>query len=111
MQRAKKNFHGACKAYDAASQAVSTAKKDPNMALDKVKKLEDNENKHENNVAKMRKKYEEKLQRIGPINTSYEHEMTKVFEKCQRMEEKKLQFIQDMMVEYHKCINITDDGR
>ena len=111
MQRAKKNYHAACKACDNASQALSSAKKDPNTAMEKIKKLQENQEKHGNNVAKMKKKYEEKLQRIGPINTSYESEMVKVFDKCQRMEEKQLQFIQNTMVEYHKSINITDDQR
>ena len=111
MQRAKKNYHAACKACDSASQALSSAKKDPNIATERIRKLQENEDKHGSNVAKMKKKYEEKLQRIGPINTSYESEMMKVFDKCQRMEEKKLKFIQDTMVEYHKSINITDDQR
>ena len=90
---------------------MSSAKKDQNMAAEKIKKLQENEDKHRNIVAKMKKKYEEKLQRIGPINSSYEGEMTKVFDKCQRMEERKLQFVQNMMVEYHKSINVTDDTR
>ena len=111
VQRAKRNYHAACKALDVASRALSTGKKDPNMTADKIKKLEDNEAKHENIVGKMRKKYEEKLQRISPINTSYEHEMIKVFDKCQRMEEKRLKFTQDMLVEYHKSINVTGDTR
>ena len=111
MQRAKKNYHAACKACQNASQALKNAEQDANMTKEKREKLQNNEDKHENIVGKMRKKYEEKLQRIGPINTSYEEEMTKVFDKCQRMEEKKLQFVQKMMVEYHKSINITDDPR
>jgi len=111
VQRAKKNYHAACKACQNASQALKNAEQDANMTKEKREKLQNNEDKHENIVGKMRKKYEEKLQRIGPINTSYEEEMTKVFDKCQRMEEKKLQFVQKMMVEYHKSINITDDPR
>ena len=111
VQRAKRNYHAACKAYDGASQAVNAASKDENFPPEKIKKLEDNATKHETNVRKMKKKYEEKLQRIDPLNTSYELEMTKVFDKCQVMEDKKLNFLQEMLVEYHKSINITDDTR
>eukprot|EP00795_Rhopilema_esculentum_P011322 gene11322-21513_t len=111
VQRAKRNYHSACKSYNNATQAVSAATKDDNIPAEKIRKLEDTANKSENSMAKMRKKYEEKLARIEPLNTAYEHEMIKIFDKCQRMEERKLHFLQEMLVEYHKSLNVTDDSR
>ncbi len=87
------------------------ATKDENFAPEKVKKLEDTVSKHEGNVSRTKNKYQEKLKRLEPLSTAYEGEMIKVFEKCQKMEEKKLHFFQDMLVEYHKSINISEDAR
>ena len=111
VQRSKRNYHSACKSYETASQILSTANNDENCPPEKVKKLEETANKQDVSMARSRKKYEEKLKRIGPLNTSYESEMIKVFEKCQQMEEKKLNFFKDMLVECHKSLNVAEDTR
>ena len=111
VQKAKRNFHSASKAHETASQTLSAQSKDGNVPPEKIKKLEDAVARHAKNVERMKIKYEEKLLRIDPLNSTYEQEMTKVFEKCQFMEEKRLNFLQDMLVEYHKCLNVNEDER
>ena len=54
----------------------------------------------------MKKKYEEKLSRIGPLNRSYEEEMQKVYDRWVKDEEKRKDFLQRTLVEYHKAVNV-----
>ena len=76
-----------------------------------IKKLEEAIRKCENNVNNMKKKYEEKLSRIGPLNSSYEKEMRNVYDKWAKDEEKRKDFMQRLLVDYHKCVNIHEDSR
>ena len=59
----------------------------------------------------MQGKYEEKLSRIEPINKSYEDEMRKVYSKFSKAEEERKDFLQRIMVEFHKAVNVSDDPR
>ena len=59
----------------------------------------------------MKSKYEEKLARIEPINGIYENDMRKVADKWSREEEKRKDFLQETLVNYHKSVNIVDDKR
>eukprot|EP00794_Sanderia_malayensis_P018151 gene18151-19962_t len=111
VQRAKRNYHSACKNHEIASEALSTASKEEGFAPEKRKKLEDTVSKQETNVARAKKKYKEKLQRLDPLTISYETEMKKVFNKSQQMEQKKLDFFKHILLEFHKCVNITADER
>jgi hypothetical protein len=59
----------------------------------------------------MKTKYQEKLSRIEPINKSYEDEMRKVYSKFAKAEEGRKDFLQRVMVEFHKAVNICEDYR
>lgn len=62
-------------------------------------------------MSTLQAKYEEKLTRIEPINKSYEDEMRKVYSKFAKAEEERKDFLQRVMVEFHKSVNIYEDPR
>lgn len=111
VQRTKKNFHSACKQVEIATQNHNTASKDSEVPIDKIKKLEDSVVKSEKNMASMKKKYEEKLARIDPLNSTYETEMKNVYEKWEKDEIRRKDFLQQTLVNYHNAVNIIDDHR
>ena len=67
--------------------------------------------KTENNMNAMKKKYEEKLTRIEPLNNTYESEMKIVYDRWEKDEIKRKDFLQQTLVNFHKAVNICDDHR
>lgn len=65
----------------------------------------------EKNVEAAKRKYEEKLSRIEPLNQSYEDEMRKVYSRWAKDEERRKDFLQRTLVDYHKAVNICSDNR
>lgn len=111
VHRSKKAFHAACKNRENATQQLNVANKDSEVTHEKIKKLEESVNKCEKVVGTMKKKYEEKLSRIGPLNSSYEEEMRSVYNRWAKDEDRRKTFIQRTLLEYHKAVNIVDDKR
>jgi len=109
VQRAKKNYHSACKSRDSAKLNLDQNK--DVAPPEKIKKLEEAIEKQEKSVSTMQGKYEEKLSRIEPINKSYEDEMKKVYSKFSKAEEERKDFLQRIMVEFHKAVNVSEDPR
>lgn len=60
-------------------------------------------------VQKTREKYESSLKEINEINAKYMEDMTVVFDKCQEFEEKRLNFIKEILFGIHGCLNISTD--
>lgn len=111
VQRVKKNFHSACKQHEIASQNLSNANKENEIHTDKVKKFEDVLRKCGKNVSAMKKKYDEKLARIEPLNITYEAEMKEVYGKWEKDEIKRKDFLQQTLLNYHKSVNVLHDQR
>ena len=59
----------------------------------------------------MKKKYEEKLTRIDPLNSTYETEMRAVYTRWEKDEMMRKDFLQQTLVDFHKAVNISDDKR
>lgn len=111
VQRAKKNYHSACKQLETSKQNLSVANNDSETPLEKIKKFEEAVQKCEKNVEAAKRKYEEKLSRIEPLNQSYEDEMRKVYSRWAKDEERRKDFLQRTLVDYHKAVNICSDNR
>ena len=73
-----------------------------------LKKMQDRVSKSKEEVQKTREKYEAALQEITRENPKYIEEMRNVFDKCQDMEAKRLQYFKDIMFSIQKCINISE---
>ncbi len=56
---------------------------------------------------KTKEKYEVALREINDYNAKYMEDMTVVFEKCQEFEEKRLNFVKEMLFAIHGCLNIS----
>ncbi|XP_065646838.1 protein kinase C and casein kinase substrate in neurons protein 1 isoform X1 [Hydra vulgaris] len=111
IQKAKGNYHSACKNREACASLLNNAKQDTETLPEKIKKLEDSLRKSENAVSTMQQKYDEKLKRISPLNITYESDMQQVYNKWAKDEEKRLDFLQRTLIDFHKCVNIYADPR
>lgn len=60
-------------------------------------------------VGKNREKYQAALAEITSFNPRYIEDMGAVFDRCQQMEAQRLTFFKDVLFEFHKCLNISQD--
>jgi len=114
VNKAKTDYHNACKAERTAINQERNASGDSSLSPDQVssahlKKLQDRVNKSKDEVNKTREKYQVALQDINNYNAKYMEEMTNVFEECQRREAQRLQEFKDILFAAQKCLNVHED--
>ncbi|XP_047004909.1 protein kinase C and casein kinase substrate in neurons protein 1-like isoform X3 [Schistocerca americana] len=109
VNRAKSDYHVACKTERSACNQERNANADSSLSPDQVKKMQDRVQKSKEDVQKAKEKYEAALDEINSYNPKYMEDMTVVFDKCQEMEAQRLQFFKQTMFCIHKCLNVSQD--
>lgn len=109
VNKAKNDYHTACKAERSASNQERNASADSSLSADQIKKMQDRVQKVKEEVQKGKEKYECALQELNSYNPKYMEDMTVVFDKCQEMEAQRLQFFKDILFTVHKYLNISQD--
>eukprot|EP00095_Tigriopus_kingsejongensis_P003897 maker-scaffold296_size217904-snap-gene-1.16 protein:Tk03897 transcript:maker-scaffold296_size217904-snap-gene-1.16-mRNA-1 annotation:"protein kinase c and casein kinase substrate in neurons protein 2-like isoform 1" len=109
VNKAKADYHNACKAEKTAANQERNATGDSTLSQDQMRKLQDRVQKTKDQVQKCRETYEVSLNDINAYNAKYMEDMTQVFEKCQRMEAQRLQCFKDILFDVQKCLNVTEN--
>ncbi|XP_037070467.1 protein kinase C and casein kinase substrate in neurons protein 2-like isoform X2 [Pollicipes pollicipes] len=110
VNKAKADYHSACKAERTAQNQERNASSDASLSADAVKKQADRLQKAKEEVAKTKDRYEIALRDISEQNSKYIEDMTYVFNKCQDREAERLVFFKDTMFSVHKCLDIANDA-
>ncbi|XP_052869668.1 protein kinase C and casein kinase substrate in neurons protein 1 isoform X1 [Anopheles cruzii] len=108
-EKAKADYHAACKMEKSATNQERNATSDSSMSNDQLKKMHERVQKLKDDVQKCRDRYEQTLNEIKEYNPVYIENMTSVFRKCQEMEETRLWFFKNVLFSIHKCLNISED--
>ncbi|KAK6626379.1 hypothetical protein RUM43_006690 [Polyplax serrata] len=108
VNKAKQDYHGACKAEKSASNQERNASGDPSISPDQVKKMQDRVQKSKEDVQKGKEKYEAALAELNSYNPKYIEEMTVVFGKCQDMEAERLKFFKEVLFGVQRGLNISE---
>uniref|UniRef100_A0A1L8DME7 Putative adaptor protein pacsin n=1 Tax=Nyssomyia neivai TaxID=330878 RepID=A0A1L8DME7_9DIPT len=109
VEKTKSDYHSSCKTEKTASNQERNASADSSLSPDQVKKMQDRVQRTKDEVQKCREKYEQSLSEINKYNPVYIEDMTSVFEKCQQMEETRLQFFKQVLFAIHKSLNISQE--
>ncbi|CAH1787193.1 unnamed protein product [Owenia fusiformis] len=109
VQKARKEYHNACKQEKSANIQENNAKGDSAISPDHLKKIQDKAEKARRDVESTHSKYEAALNDINSYNAKYMEDMTEVFDKCQEFEEKRLIFFKEMLFGIHKCLDISSN--
>lgn len=109
VDRARLDYHGACKGERSATNQERNAGADTSLSPDQVKKLQDRVARCKEEVQRTRERYEAALQEINEYNAKYMEDMTVVFDKCQEFEQRRLHFFKEMLFGIHACLNISTD--
>lgn len=109
VNKCKQDYHLACKNERTLANQERNANSDTSISSDQRQKIKERVAKAKEEVAKNKEKYELALKEIGLYNPRYVTEMTQVFDKCQEMEEQRLNFFKDILFNIHECLNISKD--
>lgn len=105
----KKLYYTACKEEKSAQTQENAAKSDPNLAPERVKKLQEAVEKKGHDRQKHKEKYESALHDLDGYNSRYMEDMEQVFTKCQDFEHERLSFFKEMLLETQGHLNISAD--
>ncbi|XP_074659845.1 protein kinase C and casein kinase substrate in neurons protein 1-like isoform X1 [Tubulanus polymorphus] len=109
VMKCKKEYHLACKNEKSAKLQQANAKGDSSITQEQVKKIDEKVNKCDRDVDATQDKYKASLEDLKAYNPKYIEDMTDVYEKCQEMESKRLQFFKEMLFGIHSCVTISDN--
>lgn len=109
VNKAKAEYHNACKNEKSAVTQDRNANSDTSVSLDQQKKLQDRVQRCKEEVQKTKERYEGALQELNNYNARYMEDMTQVFDKCQEMEDRRLRFFKEMLFGIQGCLDVSND--
>jgi hypothetical protein len=108
VEKCKKDYHAACKSFQAAKVQAANAQNDNAISPDQKKKLEDKVEKYKKEVEITKNKYKQALDDLNSCNARYMDEMNSVYKKCDQFEKKRLEFFIEKFVKLHGHLNIAE---
>lgn len=109
VEKAKIDYHSACKTEKSAQNQERNANSDSSLSPDQLKKMQDRVQKTKDEVQKCKEKYDQALAEINNYNSTYIEDMTTVFTRCQDNEEVRLKFFKETLFGLHKVLNLSDN--
>uniref|UniRef100_F7B083 Protein kinase C and casein kinase substrate in neurons 1 n=1 Tax=Xenopus tropicalis TaxID=8364 RepID=F7B083_XENTR len=110
VEAAKKTYHMACKEEKLASSREASGKADASVTADQLRKLQDKVEKCKQDVQKAQERYEKILDDIQKFTPQYMESMDLVFEQCQQMEEKRLVFLKEALLDIKHHLNLSESS-
>uniref|UniRef100_A0A8P4K4X9 Protein kinase C and casein kinase substrate in neurons 1b n=1 Tax=Dicentrarchus labrax TaxID=13489 RepID=A0A8P4K4X9_DICLA len=109
LEAAKKSFHMACKEEKLASTREANSKGEASLTADQQKKLHEKVDKCKQDSQKAKEKYEKALDELSKCTPQYMENMEQVFDQCQQFEEKRLNFLREVLLDVKRHLNLTED--
>ncbi|XP_019369713.1 PREDICTED: protein kinase C and casein kinase substrate in neurons protein 1 [Gavialis gangeticus] len=110
LETAKKAYHLACKEEKLAMTREANSKAEQSITLDQQKKLQDKVEKCKQDVQKAQEKYEKVLDELNKCTPQYIENMEQVFEQCQQFEEKRLNFLKEVLLDIKRHLNLAENN-
>ncbi|XP_014676207.1 PREDICTED: protein kinase C and casein kinase substrate in neurons protein 2-like [Priapulus caudatus] len=106
VSKAKSDYHGACRKERTAILQERNSQQDPAKSADEKDKLKERVEKLADESARTKLKYEQTIKELNNMNAGYMEDMRQVFEHCQSMEQKRIDFFKKAMLDVHRCLNL-----
>ncbi|NWQ82815.1 PACN1 protein, partial [Columbina picui] len=110
LETAKKAYHLACKEEKLAVTREANSKAEQNNTPEQQKKLQDKVEKCKQDVQKTQEKYEKVLDELNKCTPQYIESMEQVFEQCQQFEEKRLNFLKEVLLDIKRHLNLAESS-
>lgn len=109
VDKCKKDYYAACRVERSAINQEKNAQADTSISADQTRKLTEKVEKCGEEVQKAKENYQKALDEINAYNAKYMEDMCQVFERCQEMERKRLKFFKEMLMNVHKCLDMSNE--
>ncbi|XP_075437176.1 protein kinase C and casein kinase substrate in neurons protein 1 isoform X1 [Ascaphus truei] len=110
VEVAKKAYHMACKEEKLATSREATSKAEASVTMDQQRKLQEKVEKCKQDVQKAQERYEKILEEIQKSTPQYMESMDLVFEQCQQLEEKRLIFLREVLLDIKQHLNLAESS-
>ncbi|MEE6492958.1 hypothetical protein FKM82_016685 [Ascaphus truei] len=110
VEVAKKAYHMACKEEKLAASREATSKAEASVTMDQQRKLQEKVEKCKQDVQKAQERYEKILEEIQKSTPQYMESMDLVFEQCQQLEEKRLIFLREVLLDIKQHLNLAESS-
>ena len=100
-----KAYHSAYALRDNGVKQEEEAKNNPTLTQEQKNKITAKVKKAEQDIESTREKYKDSLRDIGNYNNKYIDDMKYEYDKCQKFEEERKNFIKEKIFSFHSCID------
>uniref|UniRef100_A0A8C7EAF8 Protein kinase C and casein kinase substrate in neurons protein 1 n=1 Tax=Nothoprocta perdicaria TaxID=30464 RepID=A0A8C7EAF8_NOTPE len=107
LETAKKAYHLACKEEKLAVTREANSKAEQSNTPEQQKKLQDKVEKCKQDA---QEKYEKVLDELNKCTPQYIESMEQVFEQCQQFEEKRLNFLKEVLLDIKRHLNLAESS-
>ncbi|XP_035253159.1 protein kinase C and casein kinase II substrate protein 3 isoform X1 [Anguilla anguilla] len=109
LEKARGNFHKAARKEQAARDREAHAQGNPDIAIEKQRKIQEQREETEEETKKMRLRYEKVLEEVSRYAPRYMEEMECIFDQSQEEERKRISFLKQAFLSIHRHLDITNN--
>lgn len=109
LEKARAAFHKASRKEHQARGRESGARGNPDIAIEKQKRIQEDREKCTQHTVKLRSHYEKVLEDVSRYAPRYMEEMESVFEQSQQLEQKRISFLKQAFLSIHRHLDITNN--
>ncbi|XP_005990976.1 protein kinase C and casein kinase substrate in neurons protein 1 [Latimeria chalumnae] len=109
LEKTRQAFHKERKKEHLSLVRENSAKGNPDISPEKLKKIQEEREKCSQEVAKVKQRYEKALEDLNKYSPKYMEEMETVFDQSQQFEQKRIVFLKQVFLSIHRHLDVTNN--
>ncbi|XP_048869686.1 protein kinase C and casein kinase substrate in neurons protein 2-like [Brienomyrus brachyistius] len=109
LDKARNAYHKACRKEHVAQDREAHARGNPDIAIEKQRKIQEEREQARLEKEKVRSRYEKVLEEVTRYAPRYMEEMESIFDQSQEEERKRISFLKQAFLSIHRHLDVTND--